>query len=154
MGWPRGSVDQSVVTGKPLPLFRPLSPRPFWSRLGSSVVLLGAWSLVSWMLSPRVLPGPLATLETLWGDIQGVEIFYHLGMTLFRICWSFALAMLLGVGLGLAMGLSRRIETWCDTWLVLALNTPALIYIFLAYLALGLNEFAAVLAVAANKVPV
>ena len=62
--------------------------------------------------------------------------------------------MLLGVALGLAMGLSKRVETWFDTWLVLALNTPALIYIFLAYLALGLNEWAAILAVAANKIPV
>ncbi|RMF90227.1 MAG: ABC transporter permease [Nitrospinota bacterium] len=147
-------MDTAGVDTRNLPLLRPLAYHPFWNRVVSAVALLAVWTVSSWLLSPLVLPGPWLTIHTLWEDVRQGEIFYHLGTTLFRIFWSFTLAMLLGVITGLAMGLSRRVETLLDTWLVLALNTPALIYIFVAYLALGLNEWAAILAVAANKIPV
>ncbi|MGQ4808716.1 putative aliphatic sulfonates transport permease protein SsuC [Candidatus Entotheonellaceae bacterium PAL068K] len=148
------SLDSPVLDRVPAPLPWPLSYPALWNRVLSVAVLFGLWAFCSWLLSPLILPSPWFTFHTLWEDVQQGDIFYHLGATLWRIFWSFASAMLLGVALGLAMGLSKRVETWFDTWLVLALNTPALIYIFLAYLALGLNEWAAILAVAANKIPV
>ena len=151
---PQVSFDSSAAGLVDASLPQRLAHRPWWIRVVSVAVLLGMWFFFSRLLSPLVLPGPWLTLQTLWQEIQEGEIFYHLGATMFRIFWSFVCAMVLGVTLGLAMGLSRRVETVLDTWLVLALNTPALIYIFIAYLALGLNEWAAILAVAANKIPV
>ena len=51
------------------------------------------------------------------------------------------------------MGRSRLVDRWLDPWLVVFLNLPALVVIVLCYLWIGLNEVAAVAAVAINKIP-
>ena len=51
------------------------------------------------------------------------------------------------------MGRSRAVDRFCDPWLIVLLNLPALVVIVLAYIWVGLNEVAAVGAVALNKLP-
>jgi NitT/TauT family transport system permease protein len=51
------------------------------------------------------------------------------------------------------MGRSRATDRWLDPWLIVFLNLPALVTIVLCYLWIGLNEVAAVTAVAINKIP-
>jgi len=58
-----------------------------------------------------------------------------------------------GVGLGLAMGLSRRVEAFFDTWVVIAITVPGLVYIVVAYIGIGLNEAAAIVAAASIVTP-
>jgi NitT/TauT family transport system permease protein len=53
----------------------------------------------------------------------------------------------------LVMGRKRLVDRWLDPWLVVFLNLPALVVIVLCYLWIGLNEVAAVAAVAINKIP-
>src|SRR3712207_4008778 len=59
----------------------------------------------------------------------------------------------IGTAVGLAMGRSRTADLIVEPWIILLLNAPALILIVLAYIWIGLNEVAAVLAVALNKIP-
>jgi NitT/TauT family transport system permease protein len=77
----------------------------------------------------------------------------HLFVTLWRVVQAFVFAMALGCVLGAVMGRSERINQWLDPWLVIFLNLPALVLIVLCYLWIGLNETAAILAVAMNKIP-
>jgi NitT/TauT family transport system permease protein len=51
------------------------------------------------------------------------------------------------------MGRWRTLDTLLDGWLVLGLNIPALVTIILCYVWFGLNDAAAILAVAVNKIP-
>ena len=51
------------------------------------------------------------------------------------------------------MGSYSRWDSWLDGLLILGLNIPALVTIILCYVWFGLNEVAAVLAVAVNKIP-
>jgi NitT/TauT family transport system permease protein len=51
------------------------------------------------------------------------------------------------------MGRSRAVDRYTDPWLVVLLNMPALVIIIFAYIWIGLNETAAILAVAINKLP-
>ena len=51
------------------------------------------------------------------------------------------------------MGRNRLVDRLADPWLVLFLNLPALVVIVLAYIWIGLNEIAALVAVALNKIP-
>jgi NitT/TauT family transport system permease protein len=51
------------------------------------------------------------------------------------------------------MGRSPTLDRWLDPWLVVFLNLPALVVIVLCYLWIGLDEVAAVAAVAINKIP-
>lgn len=126
-------------------------------RLVTTLSLLGLVAL--WMLAAAltgdasVLPQPYALLGPLQQEIASGDLPYHLGQTLVRVAWAFALAMGLGTALGLAMGRSERLDRWLDPWLVVFLNLPALVLIVLCYLWIGLNETAAIIAVVLNKVP-
>lgn len=51
------------------------------------------------------------------------------------------------------MGRSKAVDRFCDPWLIVLLNLPALVVIVLAYIWIGLNEVAAIGAVALNKLP-
>jgi NitT/TauT family transport system permease protein len=81
------------------------------------------------------------------------ELPFHLGMTLLRVTASFVIAMTLGTALGYLMGRSRLADDLLSAWLVFFLNLPALVVIILAYIWIGLDESAAIFAVAANKIP-
>lgn len=130
-------------------------PRGFWPGFWSLAGLFMLWLVLAWVVDdPRSLPGPLSVAQRLWQIAALGELWFHAGMTLFRVLASFVLAMGIGIGLGLWMGRSRRVDHWLNPLLVIALNIPALVVIVLAYIWIGLNEIAAIAAVAANKIPV
>ena len=112
-----------------------------------------------WILSatltadPTVLPQPWSLITPAAREIGSGELPFHLGATLLRVIWAFALAMTIGIALGLVMGRSESLNRWLDPWLVIFLNLPALVLIVLCYLWIGLNETAAILAVTLNKIP-
>lgn len=103
--------------------------------------------------NPRIMPGPWAVAVELGRIAASDELWFHGGMTLFRVLASFAVAMALGLAMGLWMGRSRRADGWLNPALVIALNVPALVVIVLSYIWIGLNEVAAITAVALNKIP-
>ncbi|SMC60114.1 ABC transporter permease [Primorskyibacter flagellatus] len=100
-----------------------------------------------------ILPQPWTLIGPAAQQIRSGELLYHLGATLLRVIWAFALAMGIGIALGLAMGRSNQLNRWLDPWLVIFLNLPALVLIVLCYLWIGLNETAAIIAVTLNKIP-
>ena len=102
---------------------------------------------------PSVLPGPGAVLPRIWTELVAGDLLFQLRATLLRVVAAFVLAMSIGIALGLVMGRSRLVDRWLDPWLVVFLNLPALVVIVLCYLWIGLNELAAVAAVAINKIP-
>ncbi|MCF3974280.1 ABC transporter permease [Paracoccus salsus] len=117
--------------------------------------MLALWLVVAWLIdNPRTMPGPGAVAARLGHIAASGELWFHAGMTLFRVLASFGLAMTVGVALGLWMGRSRTADHWLNPGLVIALNIPALVVIVLAYIWIGLNEIAAIAAVALNKIPV
>ena len=123
-------------------------------RAASLFGLLLLWAIAAWLTNdPQALPMPQALLPIVWTEFMSGDLLYHLGHTLLRVLWAFALAMSLGLALGLVMGLSPTVDRWLDPWLVVFLNLPALVLIVLCYLWIGLNETAAITAVTLNKIP-
>lgn len=123
-------------------------------RVLSIAGLVGFWALLATLNgNPRVLPGPEDVLPRIWAELASGELLFHVGATLTRVAAAFVLAMSLGVALGLMMGRMPQVDRWLDAWLVVFLNLPALVVIVLCYLWIGLNEVAAVAAVAINKIP-
>lgn len=121
----------------------------------SLAAMLALWIVVAWLTdNPRTMPGPGAVAGRLAQIAGSGELWFHAGMTLMRVLASFALAMSVGLALGLWMGRSRIADHWLNPGLVIALNVPALVVIVLAYIWIGLNEVAAITAVALNKIPV
>lgn len=137
---PRARTDQ------PWPL------RVAWG-LGSLAAFLLFWEVMALLIDHRHLPTPAAVLAAMMREAASGALFFHIGMTLYRVIAAFVLAMLIGSAIGIVMGRSGRIDQFFDSWLILFLNLPALVIIFLCYVWLGFTEVAAVVAVAVNKIP-
>lgn len=117
------------------------------------VVLLALWQALAAMVNDPLLPSPLAVLLSLQHHLVQGELLHHLAKTLMRVAAAFVIAMLIGVAVGVWMGRSKLVNNLLDSLLVLMLNLPALVAAILCFIWIGLNETAAVLAVALNKVP-
>ncbi|MGH1578648.1 ABC transporter permease [Planktotalea sp.] len=116
----------------------------------TGLVLL--WSFSAWLGSdPTILPSPGAVWQLMVAETQSGELPRHMWATFRRVLLAFSLAMVFGLFIGLALGRSARLNQWFSTWLVVFLNIPALVVIVLCYLWIGLNEVAAITAVALNK---
>ncbi len=123
------------------------------ARLGSLLALLLIWQIAAHFANPRLLPSPLAVLDAIRYQTESGELFRAFAITIARVVAAFALAMALGSALGYAMGRRDAVDRWCDAPVVVLLNLPALVIIVLAYIWIGLNEAAAIGAVALNKMP-
>jgi NitT/TauT family transport system permease protein len=122
-------------------------------RIYSLAALIAIWALVAAMVQSRLLPGPLAVGAVTLADLRTGELPFQMSCTLARVIGSFAIAMLLGAIAGYAMGRSKALDRYADPWLIVLINIPALVTIIFAYIWIGLDETAAILAVAINKLP-
>ncbi len=104
-------------------------------------------------LGAHVLPGPAAVGRALIREADSGALWLNLGMTVYRVAVAFLLAMAVGAGLGIFMGRSGLADRLLDAWLIIGLNLPALVVMVLCYVWFGLNDLAAILAVALNKIP-
>ena len=121
--------------------------------LVSIALLIASWAVLAATLDDRTLPGPLDVWRALVVEARSGELAHHLGATLARVVAAFAVAMAIGGALGIWLGTHRAADRLLDPWLILLLNVPALVIIVLAYVWFGLNEAAAIGAVAVNKIP-
>ena len=122
-------------------------------RLASLLVFVLLWQVAAALLQSGMLPPPLTVFGRVVDETLSLALPQHLGVTLSRVVISFAAAMLIGTAIGIAMGRWRQLDLFLDGWLVLGLNVPALITIILCYVWFGLNDTAAIVAVAINKIP-
>ena len=122
-------------------------------RVISFLLILIIWYVASFLIQSRVLPTPQLVAEIFWNELFSGEMLQHLGITLWRVIIAFVIAMLVGTGLGIIMGSKKNVNLILDGWHILLLNTPALVTIILCYIWFGLNEVAAITAVALNKIP-
>jgi len=123
------------------------------TRLFSLVALIALWAVTSHFGDARLLPGPVAVFSAMGKAAASGDLFTAMGITLARVAAAFALAMTAGAALGYAMGRRALIDRLADPWIVVLLNLPALVIIVLLYIWAGLNEAAAITAVALNKLP-
>jgi len=98
-----------------------------------------------------VLPTPIEVGQVAYKELFDGPMLGHVGATLRRVAYAFVLAMAFGILIGVALGHSARANRWFGPWISVFLNVPALVVIVLCYLWIGLNELAAIVAVATNK---
>jgi len=122
-------------------------------RLASLAAFIAAWYVGSLLAGPELLPAPHAVAGAMLAELRSGGLAFNLAVTLLRVAAAFVLAMAVGTALGIAMGRSTRTDAALEPWLIILLNLPALVVIVLAYIWAGLNDTAAIAAVAINKLP-
>jgi|SRR5271166_1266225 len=123
------------------------------ARLLSLLALLVVWALAAHFGDPRRFPGPLEVAAAIGRTAGSGDLFFAMGVTMARVAAAFVLAMAAGAAIGYAMGRRPLVDELADPWIVVLLNLPALVIIVLLYIWVGLNETAAIAAVALNKLP-
>lgn len=131
----------------------PPARRDALTRFASLLVFVLVWHVAALAVESSTLPPPLTVFERIVAETVSLALPQHLATTLSRVVISFGAAMLIGTAIGIAMGHWRRLDLFLDGWLVLGLNIPALVTIILCYVWFGLNDTAAIIAVAINKIP-
>ncbi len=123
-------------------------------RLISLLGFLALWWLGSRLAgSPALLPSPPRVAAFAWQEVGSGDLPRAFAATLSRVAIAFTLAMVGGSIVGYVIGRSARTNALVDPWIVIALNLPVLVVIVLAYIWIGLNDAAAVLAVVLAKMP-
>jgi NitT/TauT family transport system permease protein len=122
-------------------------------RVGSIIAALGIWWLFSLAMTSTLMPDPVETFATLWGNVAGGHVTKDLLITLFRVLGGLALAMLIGVAVGVTMGMFKKAEKVLDTWVVIAMAIPSLCYALVCFILIGLNETATITAIAITAAP-
>jgi NitT/TauT family transport system permease protein len=127
------------------------SPQPLVVATSISA-LIAVWAIAAHLeTDATILPGPAEVWRIFARETASGELPAHLLATLGRVVAAFCLAMGFGLVIGIAMGMNATLNRWFGAWLVVLLNIPALVVIVLCYLWIGLNETAAITAVALNK---
>lgn len=143
----------TVTLASPEPRQSAWRTRGPWVPILSVAGFLLVWFMAAEIAQSRLLPGPAAVLEYIYQETVDGDLLFELGITLWRVIASFVVAMVIGSAIGLIMGQMPAVNRVLDPWLIVLLNLPALVIIILAYVWFGLNEAAAIGAVALNKIP-
>lgn len=141
-------ASRSGLVGLALPGF------PWSLRLASLLGFIGLWWLAALLAhDPQLLPHPWAVLDFAWHALLSGQMALDIAITLARVAAAFVISMVVGTIGGYLAGRSAPANAVLDPWLTIALNLPILVVIILAYVWIGLNEVAAILAVAIAKIP-
>jgi len=124
------------------------------TRLLSICAFIIIWQAFSIVLASQVFPSSVDIGIKLFEHLVDGELLDDLKITLFRVVITFFITMIIGTFFGIIMGISKKIDDVFDFLLVLGLNIPALVVIVICYIWFGLTDFAALLAVIINKVPI
>ncbi len=123
-------------------------------RIISIIAFLGIWEVTAFFISSLTFPSITQIGTSLYDHTINSDLLYNLGITLYRVFVCFFVVMLLGIVFGILMGVSKKIDDIFDFILILGLNIPALVTIVICYIWFGLTDFAALLAVILNKLPI
>jgi NitT/TauT family transport system permease protein len=124
-----------------------------WLELASLPLLLLIWQIAAWILQSRFLPGPVVVAAEIWDLAWDGPLFDDFGKTLLRAMIGFAVAMGIGTAIGIALGRTVWADRLFAPWVVVGLNIPAIVVGIICYISLGLSDFALILAVVINKIP-
>lgn len=112
------------------------------------------WQIAAMLFPSRLFPTPVVVIAEMWDLAVNGRLLSDMGKTLTRTAIAFTCAMVLGTIIGIVFGRNRVIDRLFSTWVVIGLNVPAIVVAIVLYIWLGLTEFALILAVTINKLPI
>jgi len=127
-----------------------------WTLVFPAIALSIWFSGAYWgWLPEQILPGPTEVAGTLLEMLRSGELRTHTGISLLRVIYGFAVGATVGFALGAAMGLSCTVDDYVRPLFTAIAQVPALAWIPLAMLVLGIGETLKIVVIAkAAFVPV
>jgi NitT/TauT family transport system permease protein len=116
-------------------------------------LLLLLWQVLAMHYANRLFPTPIDVAGHIWVLATSEKLIPDFGKTLGRAAIAFVLSMLIGGVIGIVLGRIRWLDRLFAGWVVVGLNLPAIVIAIVLYIWLGLTEFALILAVMCNKIP-
>lgn len=111
---------------------------PRAARITAPVLFLVAWQLglvdrgLGLLFPDRIesalLPMPAEVVEAMWEQLRDGTLVEAFSVSLLRLAFGFALALVVGSIVGLAMGLSSRVEATLHDFVIVGLTFPYLIW--------------------------
>ncbi len=133
------------MASRPLPLPAPAAAtagRSPFAPLAAPLSLLAVWQLacMSGLFPPQVLVPPSEVARTLWLMAGSGELERHIGDSLYRLAFGFAIGALAGLAFGAAIALSRLAEAAFSPLFLTLWQVPVIAFIPTMVLFLGINE--------------
>lgn len=106
-------------------------------------LLLALWQAVTalGLFERSQLPAPLDVLSAGWELATGQKLALHIGASLVRVLWGFAIGAGLAILLGLAVGLARAVEQFVAPTIQALRAIPSLAWVPLLILWMGIDEW-------------
>jgi NitT/TauT family transport system permease protein len=122
-------------------------------RVGSIVVMVFVWWLLTWFFPPSLIPHPVDTFKEVGAIVNTGQFLSEMGATLRRVGVGFTIAMLIAIPLGIFMGTVKWLENFFEPPVILGLTMPGLVWAVMSIMFFGLNETSAYAAVAITIMP-
>ena len=116
-------------------------------------LLLLIWQIVAILVAHRLFPTPVVVFGELYELATQEDLLTDMSKTLGRAIMAFFTAMTLGIAIGGTLGRFSYADSLFGNWILIGLNIPAIVVAITCYIWLGLTEFALILAVVINKMP-
>jgi NitT/TauT family transport system permease protein len=119
-------------------------------RVVALVGLVVLWEVVTrvGVVSPLFLPSPLGVLAEGWDMARSGQLLVHLGRSLERLAWGFAVGALAGIGVGVAVGFFSLADAVVQPVIAATFPIPKIALLPLLILWLGIGEASKVAVVA------
>jgi NitT/TauT family transport system permease protein len=126
-----------------------------WPKAAAIAIAFAAWELVvlSGWKPTYVLPSPIDVLDRLITEIQTVELWQAIAITLRRGLWGFALAIVIGVAIGAAVSRFRVLRAGVGSLITGLQTMPSIAWFPLAILLFKLTEEAILFVVILGAAP-
>ncbi len=124
------------------------------SKIFSLVLFFIVWQSFALLVNSELFPSLIDIFYSIVEHIKNKDLVENVGITLYRVFMAFFITLIFGTILGFLMGISSKVEDLLSSFLMIALNIPALVTIVICYIWFGLTDFALILAVVINKVPI
>jgi NitT/TauT family transport system permease protein len=119
----------------------------------SLLLLALAWQLVSLVEGAQVLPGPVASVVAIRRSAAEGYLWSDIAVTAYRIAGAFVLALTISVIAGALLGRVKLAERLLGPWVTIGASVPSLVIIVVVYLAVGVNDRAAMIGTALIVAP-